>query len=145
MKFPFRMRWSISGSASLERYVANPSELRRSFEIVTLDARYAEVVCEVDLLPLNPRPYEPVMVQFLVGHPTAARITVHGDGDTHLVRVPGFAGVEDEVRIVRGSGTAPAEPGTLMVPAGSVFELVEAICAHNEPPGPVELVEQDMD
>jgi hypothetical protein len=139
------MRWSTDGSRSLERYVARSSELRRSFEIVTWDARYADVVCEVDLLPLNPRPSEPLMVQFLVGHPTTSRIAVHGDGETHLVRVPGFTEVVDEVRIVRGGSAASVDPETLMVPAGSVFALVEAICSRNELPGVVELVEQDMD
>jgi len=96
-------------------------------------------------VPLHPRPHVPLLVQFLVGHPTTSRITVHGDGEAHLVRVHGFTEVADEVCIVRGSHRAAAEPGTLMVPAHAVFELVEAICSQRELPGRIEMVEQDMD
>ncbi|MCO8275473.1 hypothetical protein M1L60_33310 [Actinoplanes sp. TRM 88003] len=141
MSFPFRLRWSCE-STVLERYVAHSLELHRSFEIITLEARYTEVVHEVDLFPLNPYPFEPDKVQVLVGHPIASRITVHQDGRAYVVRVPEFAGVPEESLTVRRSGAAPVNPGVLMVPAESVVGLVKSICAHNVLPGWAELIER---
>ena len=145
MTYPFLLRWSTSESATLERYVLDSRELRRLFETVTLEAQYAGVVCEVDLVPLDPQPTEPLLVQFLVGHPATSRVTVHRDTGTHFVREPGFVEVPAEVLVVRGTGTAPAEPGTLMVPGDSVLALVDAICTHDRLPGHVEVVDQTLD
>ena len=145
MTYPYLLRWSTRESTTLERDVLNARELRRSFETVTLEAQYAGVVCEVDLVPLDPQPAEPLLVQFLVGHPTTSRVTVHRDTGTHFVREPGFTEVAAEVLVVRGTGTAPAEPGTLMVPGASVLNIVDAICTRNRLPGHVEVVDQSPD
>ena len=144
MTFPFLLRWSTNGSASLERYVGDSRELQRSFEIVTFEARYAGAICEVDLVPMESRPSEPLLVRFLIGHPTASRITVYRDAGTYLVKIPGFPGVSGEVLVVGGTGTAWAGPETLMVPEDSVFELVNSICSGNRLPSHVELVEQPL-
>ncbi|GID32208.1 hypothetical protein [Paractinoplanes brasiliensis] len=141
MSFPFRLRWSCE-STVLERYVAHSFELHRSFEIIALEAQYTEAVYEVDLFPLNPYPFEPEKVQVLVGHPSAARITVHQDGRAYVVRVRDFAGVPEKSLTVRRSGAAPENPGMLMVPAESVFGLVRSICVHNVLPGWADLIER---
>ncbi|MEU8821729.1 hypothetical protein [Actinoplanes sp. NPDC048796] len=140
MNFPYVMRWYAGGPEPVERLVSTSIELRRSFEIVTLETLYAEVVCEVDLVALNPRPAQPPLIRFLAGHPAASRVIIHGGGTAHFVRMPSCAEVSGEVLVVRRGHTTPADPRTMRVPADALYELIDSICTRNRLPGRAELV-----
>ncbi|MFI2362402.1 hypothetical protein [Promicromonospora sp. NPDC019610] len=64
-------------------------------------------------LPLD----RPLMVQFLVGHPTLTRVLLHHDGVGHYAVGNSRTGDGDEVRFARPSGTFTAEPETTIASA----------------------------
>jgi hypothetical protein len=76
---------------------------------------YADLVggpLEVDLWDAELPQDRPLMVQFLVGHPTLSRVLVHDDGVGQYAVGVGPARDGEEIRYARPGGSFTAEPET---------------------------------
>ncbi len=125
--------------------VRNSEQLRRLVESVELDASFAGALCEVDLLAERPTSGLPLMVQFLVGHPTVSYVIVHDDGVAHIARLKDDDAVEVTLRYERTSGVRTFGPETSTVPAALVVEIVQALCRTGKGPDYVRWEELPMD
>ncbi|MFF5079370.1 hypothetical protein ACFY36_20120 [Actinoplanes sp. NPDC000266] len=145
MKLPLFIRWGSSAVRTVEEKVEATDDLRRLLHSAELDARFGHMACEVDLWPVRPRSDQPLMVQFLVGHPTVSRMLVHMDGQAFIVRTAPTCIVSSDLPYERSSGVGLAEAATLSVRPSEIFDLLCFLCCQQRMPEGTLLVEQEMD
>lgn len=103
------------GTTRLE--IQDVEGLRQAHDLAEVYADLVGSPLEVDLwdveLPLD----RPVIVQFLVGHPTLSRVLVHDDGVGRYAMGDRPEGGGEEIRYARPGGTFTAEPETTIASA----------------------------
>ncbi|WP_454860026.1 Imm1 family immunity protein [Promicromonospora soli] len=111
------MSWGAPEYGTTPLEIQDVESLRQAHDLAEVYADLMGGPLEVDLwdveLPLD----RPLMVQFLVGHPTLSRVLVHNDGVGHYAVGDQPTGDGEEIRYARPSGTFTAEPETTITSA----------------------------
>jgi hypothetical protein len=97
--------------------VQNVEGLRQAYDLAEVFADLVGGPLEVDLWDAELPQDRPLMVQFLVGHPTLSRVLVHNDGVGHYAVGDGPTRDGAEIRYARPGGTFTAEPETTITSA----------------------------
>jgi hypothetical protein len=119
--------WGTPAHGTTRLEIQDVEGLRQAHDLAEVYADLVGRPLEVDLwdvqLPLD----RPLMVQFLVGHPTLSRVLVHDDGVGHYAVGDRRASDGEEIRYERPSGTFTAEPETTITSAQARTTLADFV------------------
>ena len=117
----------------------------RGLDLAEADAEVSASLFEVDIWDEQTRFDHPLMVQFLVGHPTRTRILVHEDGVARYA-VGDLPTAPDQPLVYeRSAGSNSTEPETANVPIDEAREILAEYVRTGDRPTRVTWNELSMD
>lgn len=109
------MSWGVPEHGAVRLDVQDVEDLRQAYAFAELYADFVGGPVEVDLWDVQLSVNRPLIMQFLVGHPTLSRVLVHDDGAGHYAVGELPTGDGAEIRYLRPSGPFTAEPETTTI------------------------------
>nr|BFF18708.1 hypothetical protein GCM10025730_22290 [Promicromonospora thailandica] len=138
------MSWGTLDHGAIRMPVNGVDEFRRAYDLAEADADIAGSVFEIDLWDIDLPTDRPLMVQFLVGHPTHSRVLVHQDG-LALYAANEVLTDGSDVRYERPGGTFTAEPQYTRVTPTQAREIAADFVRTGRASGRIAWAEQSMD
>lgn len=131
----FYVAWGGDGDGvQHEVFVDNVDQLERLLDDIELAAIQAQCVYQVDLWLAQMKAQDPILLQFLIGHPQRSSLLWHEDGTTMIAAVKLVQPISEGIACKRYSVTKIMDPELTMITPSAVRDaLVLYLLTHSQP------------
>jgi Immunity protein Imm1 len=120
-------------------------DLDSVLDSIELSAMQGECIYQVDLFPADLRSGDPLMIQFLIGHPDRSSLLWHDDGATSFAVEGRMALLDYILHCERLGSRDDVEPNLTMVTPATVRNILILFVLTNERPENVVWIEAEAD
>lgn len=128
-----------------EQRVASIEDFDAALEFIELSAMQGECIYQVDLYPTDWRAGDPIMIQFLIGHPERSSLLWHEDGTTLVAVEERITLLSYSLQSERSGDRDDIEPDRTMVTPATVRNSLSLFILTNERPENVIWIEAEQD
>lgn len=124
---------------------ASMEELDSVLDSIELSAMQGECIYQVDLCLTYIGADDPIMIQFLIGHPERSSLIWHEDGTTMIAVEEAITPLGDPLRCQRAGRSDYIEPNLTMITPATVRDTLSIFVLTHRRPDNLNWIEAEQD